>query len=339
MRSSDTVSIGQLGSSGETGELILLDGYSKARQALERKVSCVAPTNLHILLTGESGTGKAYLARQVHQLSLRRAEPMARAVCMNLTPEAVAANFGSSGKKEGDAKFPGTLFLKEISELSNASQSSLLYSLPEGDVPEESEPFGPRVISSTTVDLEQEVRAGRFRGQLYYRLRGVCLRLPALREHKEAVPALAEMFLAKHSALQSRRRPTLDAEDLSRMQEWHWPGNLRELENIIKQMVILNDAKGVLSDHFALAPKEPGERKPVASAQALKMATRAASRHVEEQLILDAFREAPLEPEASGAGLADQLQVVAFEAETNWRRQVRQFVSCAPDVRRGIGQS
>jgi two-component system, NtrC family, response regulator AtoC len=278
-------------SSSETISIARLGGYSKAMQALEQTISRIAPTDLPILLVGETGTGKAYLAHQIHELSSRRAEPMVRTICMRMTPEVVSAHFRSSGKRSGDTKFRGTLFLKEISELNDVSQRSLLYAIPEGDALEGSEPSGPRVISSTTVDLEQEVRAGHFRGQLYYRLRGVCLRLPSLRERKEDVPAMAEHFLAKYSLSQSRPQPKLDAEDLSRLQEWHWPGNILELENVIKQVVVLNDAKNVLAEHFRVAPTEFYGRRPAAGGQALKVATRAASRHVEEQLILDALEK------------------------------------------------
>jgi two-component system, NtrC family, response regulator AtoC len=278
-------------SSSETISIARLGGYSKAMQALEQTISRIAPTDLPILLVGETGTGKAYLAHQIHELSSRRAEPMVRTICMRMTPEVVSAHFRSSGKRSGDTKFRGTLFLKEISELNDVSQRSLLYAIPEGDALEGSEPSGPRVISSTTVDLEQEVRAGRFRGQLYYRLRGVCLRLPSLRERKEDIPAMAEHFLAKYSLSQSRPQPKLDAEDLSRLQEWHWPGNILELENVIKQVVVLNDAKNVLAEHFRVAPTEFYGRRPAAGGQALKVATRAASRHVEEQLILDALEK------------------------------------------------
>lgn len=249
----------------------------------------IAPTNLPILLVGECGTGKAFTAQHIHQLSSRHPEPLVRAICSGLTAEAIAAHFSyPDGKAGNDVTSRGTLFLKEISELSGASQRSLLYSIPEGDSPAGAAFGGPRLISSTTANLEQEVNAGRFRSELYYRLKGACLHLPALRERKEDVPGLAELLLTKHSMLQCRPRPSLDAEDLSLLQEWHWPGNIRELENVIKQIVILNDPKGVLFDLLA-APKEHSAHLPASNGTALKAATRAASRRVEEELILDAL--------------------------------------------------
>jgi two-component system, NtrC family, response regulator AtoC len=250
-------------------------------RALERMMERIAPTNLPILLVGECGTGKAYVAQQIHQMSSRRDEPFARVICSGLAPEAIQAHFA-----EGAG---GTLFLKEVSELSEASQRSLLYSIPEGNVSSGAELEGPRLIASTTVDLEQEVQGGRFRRDLYYRLKGACLHLPALREHQEDVPALAEFLLNKHSKLQGRPRPQLAAEDFALLQEWHWPGNIRELENVIKQIVILGEVKGVLAELPAAGPAERRAPQAAANGLALKAATRAASRRVEEELILDAL--------------------------------------------------
>jgi DNA-binding NtrC family response regulator len=256
---------------------------------LERTIARIAPTNVPILLVGECGTGKAFIAHHIHQLSSRHKEPLVKAICSGLTAEAAAAYFGAGGSKDGDdLTGRGTLFLKEIRELSSASQRSLLYSIPEGDWPAGLDCGGPRLISSTTVDLEEEVSSGRFRSELYYRLKGACLHLPPLRERKEDVTGLTELLLTKHSMLQGQPRPRLDEEDMSLLREWHWPGNIRELENVIKQMVILNDPKSVLGDLLS-APKENRVAQSAANGTALKSATRAASRRVEEQLILDAL--------------------------------------------------
>jgi two-component system, NtrC family, response regulator AtoC len=119
------------------------------------------------------------------------------------------------------------------------------------------------------------------------------LHLPALRERKEDVPALTELLLIKHSTLQSRPLPRLSSEDFSLLQEWHWPGNIRELENVIKQMVIWNDPKSILLDLLAPGREQrlhqPSGHGVSANRSTLKAATRAASRQVEEQLILDAL--------------------------------------------------
>jgi two-component system, NtrC family, response regulator AtoC len=290
LRSSDAGPIGGLRLFTE--DVGLVSGNCEAMRMLERTIERIAPTSLPILLVGECGTGKAYLAQRIHQLSSRQNKPIVKAICSTLTPKGIDVYFGGSGRRGTDEPSEGgTLFLKGINELDSASQRSLLYAMPEGDGPAGAEASGPRLISSTTVDLEQEVSAGQFRGDLYYRLKGACLHVPALRERKEDLPALCEQLLNKHAALQDRPRPNLDREDLLRLQEWHWPGNIRELENTIKQMVILNDAKSVLMD-LAASTKElhrASSNGHAGHGPALKAATRAASRRVEEQLILDAL--------------------------------------------------
>ena len=289
MRPSDATPVSGAETTEANKDFSLPGIHRMSMQTLERTLAGIAPTTIPVLLVGECGTGKAFIAQRIHQLSLRHCEPLVRAICSGLTAESVAPYFNNAAGKKGHGQTGGgTLFLKEISELSSASQRSLLYAIPEGDSPAGADFGGPRLISSTTADLEQEVSAGRFRGELYYRLKGVCLRLPPLREHKEDVPELSERLLTKHSVLQGRPQPSLDSEDLSLLQEWDWPGNIRELENVIKQIVILSDAKSVLSELVA-APKERRSGLPEWNSPALKAATRAASRRVEEQLILDAL--------------------------------------------------
>jgi len=289
LRSLDTTPAGGPELPAANRDFTLPSSHSASMRALERTMARIAPTSIPVLLVGECGTGKAFVAHHIHELSSRHDEPLVKAICSGLTAEAVAGHFGSSADNRGNgATGRGTLFLKEISELSGASQRSLLYSIPEGDPGPGGDFDGLRLISSTTVDLEEEVSAGRFRRELYYRLKGVCLHLPPLRERKEDVPGLSELLLTKHSKLQGRPRPSLDSDDLRLLQEWDWPGNIRELENVIKQIVILNDAKSVLLE-LVEVPKEHRSDVPEWSSPALKAATRAASRRVEEQLILDAL--------------------------------------------------
>jgi two-component system, NtrC family, response regulator AtoC len=270
------------GLSAKNGDFEPLGG-SEAMRTLEQTILRIAPTSLPILLVGESGTGKTHVAQRIHQLSPRCDKPLVKAICSGLTPQAIEMRFAGSGRRDTDEpNLGGTIFLKEISELDSVSQRTLLYALPESD--------GLRLISSTTADLDHEVSTGHFRGDLYYRLKGICLRLPALRERKEDLPALCEQLLNKYALLQDRPRPTLHARDLAILQEWHWPGNIRELENVIKQIVVLNDAKAILMD--LIAAKEsphPVDNGPFGQAPALKVATREASRRVEEQLILEAL--------------------------------------------------
>jgi DNA-binding NtrC family response regulator len=269
-------------------DFFLTGSGSEVMRVLERTLVQIAPTDIPILLVGECGTGKAVAAQYIHQLSPRKRQPFVRAVCSALRADSVEAHFGQHPDKGADSRPEGTLFLKEIAELDSPSQRSLLYALPDGNTPTGSVVTGPRLISSTTSNLEEEVSAGRFRIELYYRMKGACLHLPPLRERKEDVPALAELLLAKHSLLQGRPRPHLSFEDISLLQEWPWPGNIRELENVIKNIVALRDAKSVLAELTATRP-HTRPHSSIEKCQALKAATRAASRKIEQQLILDAL--------------------------------------------------
>jgi two-component system response regulator HupR/HoxA len=253
---------------------------SPSQKVLAISMARIAPTNLPVLLVGESGTGKAFLAHQLHQLSPRHQEPFVTAICSGFVAEAINQHYSAGSC--------GTLFLKEIGDLSGAGQSSLLASIVKCDSEMEGDCGGPRLISSTTIDLEDDAAARRFRRDLYYRLKGVCLHLTPLRERKEDILGLSETLLEKYSILQGKTRPNLDAEDLERLQAWHWPGNIRELDNVIRQIVILNDTKSVLAE-FVIGTQSERKLQRSAGRLTLKGAARQASRKVEEQLILNAL--------------------------------------------------
>jgi two-component system response regulator AtoC len=258
-----------------------ISSKSPVMRAVENTLERIAPTNVPILLVGESGTGKAVVAERLHQLSARCHERFLIMICSDPADhyfEALAAS--------GERPACGTLFLKEISELSTVNQRSLLTSILRHDA----EAAGFRLISSTTANMDEEMAASRFRRDLYYRLKGACLRLPPLRERKEDIPALVDALLRKHAGLQERALPALQAEDYASLQSWHWPGNLRELENVAQQIVILGEPRSVLAEWLAPPKKEePHDRRGKAARVTLKAATRAASRQVEQQLILDAL--------------------------------------------------
>ena len=256
---------------------------SPAMHALELMVAQFAPTNIPLLLIGESGTGKNVLAQQIHQLSPKSRQPLVKVICAFLSGQSLSAHF--NGPSNGDGK-PGTLFLEEISELDHTSQRDLLHSLPPADFTPADDVSGPRLISSTARNLDEEVKAGRFRADLYYQISAGSLRLPSLRQRKEDIPAFVELFLGKYSTLLGRTRPHLDSQDFVLLQGFSWPGNIRELENVVRRIVVMNDPKAVLSQ-LALQMNEcpvsvsPGKSSP------LKMAARAASHRTERQLILE----------------------------------------------------
>ena len=234
-------------------------GKNRAFVDIVKLAETVAPTDSTILITGESGTGKEILARYIHQLSERESGPFVSINCGAL-PETlleselfghVKGSFtGAVRDKDGllVAAGSGTLFLDEIGEMSPALQVKLLRALQEREVVPvgATEPIDidVRVIAATNRDLEQEIRRGTFRSDLYYRLNVITMHLPPLRERPEDVPLLAEHFLQRLAADKNGEgeRLQLSAEASAALQQYDWPGNVRELENALERAGILSAA-------------------------------------------------------------------------------------------------
>ena len=263
-------------------------------RALERTISDIAPTNMSILIIGESGTGKQALARHIHSLSLRRNEPFTKVICGSASAEIPASYFKApaSDHWQSNLQRAGSLFLAEIGELDFVGQRNFLYAIPDNG---DETPNTPRLLSSTSRSLEDEIRAGRFRAELYFRLNGASLRIPPLRQRKQDIAALLEFFLEKHAVLLGKPRPTISAEMTDLLVAYNWPGNIRELENAAKKIVVLGNAEIALADFATVAAElenpssaKPGGIRPV-TASPLKQAARAASHRAERQLILEAL--------------------------------------------------
>jgi DNA-binding NtrC family response regulator len=262
-------------------------GHSPAILALEGMVKEIAPTNIPVILLGESGTGKEVLAQQIHAGSLRASERLAKIACASTD---VAALTNELGLRGGRHTAPGTVILDEIGELDAACQKVLLYALPEGEQAPRPGVISSRIISITSRKLDQEMSAGRFRSELYYRINGVCLRLPPLRERKEDIPVLSEFFLRKHAAQLRRPRVALKGQTIRMLVEHSWPGNVRELENVVKNIVVLGDEELALSALLASPVSSPRSAVVAESGvRSLKAAARAASREAEKELILKAL--------------------------------------------------
>lgn len=280
------------------GNHLMVPGVGPAMRAVQRAMTEIAPTDIAVLLVGESGTGKDVIAAQIHRLSHRSNEPFIKLSCAALTPESLNGNGEALGARNNGApprfSHQGTIFLDELGELDAGCQSKLLSALPDGEPGPHNHRLGARLICSTTRNLEEEMRAGRFREELYYRINGVCLRLPPLRHRKEDIPALLDYFLTTYAAQFARPCPTLSLETQRRLLEYSWPGNIRELENTVKKIVAFGDDGAALADllhaqlvsrpvHSAIdsAFAPPGEGN-----LSLKQAARAASRQAERELIL-----------------------------------------------------
>ncbi|MGA6959565.1 MAG: sigma 54-interacting transcriptional regulator [Candidatus Acidiferrales bacterium] len=265
-------------------------GMCPAMHTLETVVAEIAPTNIPVLVSGESGTGKAMFAQRLHRLSTRSDQQLVNIVCAAMNPAQLSAELGLSagGNGNGHAGTAGTVVFDEISELDLACQRSLLYALPDGDGNLHRGTLGARVISTTSRNLDDEIRAGRFRAELYYRVNGVCLRLPPLRDRREDIPILVEFFLSKHAAQLGRARPSLSPRTLRMLLDHSWPGNIRELENVVKKIVALGDEQLAVAE-LAAAPAPPLLEVREQRGYSLKAAARAASREAERELILKAL--------------------------------------------------
>jgi two-component system, NtrC family, response regulator PilR len=238
-------------------------GRSPAMRALDGMIDKVAPSRTTVLVTGESGTGKELVARSLHQKSPRSKEPFVPVNC-GAIPEGLieselfghmkGAFTGAQGTRSGlfQAASGGSLFLDEIGELPLALQVKLLRAIQERKVravgADQDEEVDVRLIAATNRDLAAEVKAGRFREDLYYRLNVIQLRVPPLRERREDVVLLADHFLRRFEAEHGRGRLDLSREAKRRLDAYDFPGNVRELENLIERAVTLSDGPEVTLD-------------------------------------------------------------------------------------------
>jgi two-component system response regulator HydG len=250
----------------------------KFLEALER-AKMVGPTDTSVLILGESGTGKELIAHSIHRFSARRFKPFVVVNCGTLPANLIESDLfghekgsytGAIAKKEGKFELAdgGTIFLDEIGELPLELQVKFLRVLQEREI----EPVGGRpkkinvrVLAATNKDLEEEVAAGRFRIDLYYRLNVFPLVLAPLRERKEDVPLLADYFLKKYSTEEGKQILGLSKEATEMLIQYDWPGNIRELENTIQRNVVLTNASVI--EHLEI----PVARKDISASQGGKM--------------------------------------------------------------------
>jgi two-component system response regulator AtoC len=268
------------GSSAPVGSAshLFVEGISPSIKAVERIIQELADSDVPVLLLAEPGAGKKATAERIHQLSDRRGQAFDALHCSEL-------NLNSFSDPNSSFAFntDGTLYLEEIAGLSPECQERLLRVFPHAKADGVNATITARLICGTSRDMEAEVRAGRFREDLYYRISGVTLRLPPLRQRKEDIPQLVSFFLAKYAADFDRPVPVLSSQTQQLFADYGWPGNLRELEDAAKAIVVLGDealAMGGLRTLLVKADRTNGER------VSLKEAAKAASREAERELIL-----------------------------------------------------
>ncbi|MGH9409831.1 MAG: sigma-54-dependent transcriptional regulator [Vicinamibacterales bacterium] len=229
-------------------------GESYVIRQLREQVAMAAPTNGRVLIYGENGTGKELVARTVHNLSRRSTGPFIEVNCAAIPEELIESELfghvkgsftGALSDRRGKFELAdsGTLFLDEIADMSVKTQAKVLRALQEQVV----EPVGGtasvrvdvRVIAATNKDLTAEIRAGRFREDLYFRLNVIPIFVPPLRDRSDDVPLLAEYFMAELTREYGRRLKRLDAGAATALRSYRWPGNVRELRNIIERLIIM----------------------------------------------------------------------------------------------------
>jgi len=255
----------QLSGPYEQGGLL---GRSPVMIGLYKEIARVAPTRSTILIAGESGAGKELVARSIHQHSTRSGGSFVAINCGALTETLLEAELfghvrgsftGAIGDRKGlwEEAAGGTLFLDEVGETSPSFQVKLLRALQEGEIrrvgSSRATQVDARILAATNRNLEQEVKAGKFREDLYYRLSVVTLRVPALRERRTDIPLLAERFLATVIDREGHGPLTLSEETIRTLVAYNWPGNVRELESAIEYAVL--HARG-----HAIAPEDLPEK-------------------------------------------------------------------------------
>ena len=281
---------------------------SSSMQAIRSVIESVADTDATILLRGETGSGKDFIARAIHARSARCHGPFVKVNCAALPSGLLESELfghergaftGAHRRRLGQFEYAnhGTIYLDEVAEIPTAFQAKLLHILQDlrfarvgghGSIE-----IDTRVIAATNRNLEVALARGEFREDLYYRLNVVELHIPPLRGRRDDIPRLAALFLARFNGEYGRQKQQLSAETLARLNEHVWPGNIRELENVIRRMVLLTDGEQAFeaqlrgsNGHAAL----PGAAAPGPAAmvtESLRETARRAAREAEGKALVE----------------------------------------------------
>lgn len=277
-------------------------GASERIARLKQQIAQAAPTNGWVLITGENGTGKELVARQIHLQSRRVAEPFVEVNCAAIPEELIESELfghekgaftGAIARKLGKFELAhrGTLFLDEIADMSLKTQAKVLRVLQEskfervgGNEPIE---VDVRVIAATNKDLEKEIAAGSFREDLYYRLAVIPFHVPALRERSEDIPVLARAFVAEFCTEAGAKIKALAPRALEVLQGYSWPGNVRELRNLMERLVLMTPGARIQPDDLPDSMRGAAPREDAGPTATLEDARRA----FEREFLLAKLRE------------------------------------------------
>src|SRR3989441_7368240 len=286
---------------GEIPPDAVVFGRSEGMQELRQRLDKVAGANVPVLIQGESGTGKDIVARMIHLLSPWKSGPFVKVNCPAIPGTLLESELfgyekgaftGAYGMKPGRVELAhrGTLFLDEIAELEPAIQAKLLQLLQDGQFcrigAQGERQVEARVVCATNRQLQQAVQSGALRQDLFYRINVVTIQLPPLRERREDIPMLANYFLETCSKKYSCQVRPLSNRLLGSLQKYQWPGNIRELENLVRRYVILGPREGMIDalasgDSNYLDPEIPRD-----GVIPLKKVVRQAVKQLERKIIL-----------------------------------------------------
>lgn len=282
----------------------LVFGQSEAMQAVRQKVEKVAGASVPVLIRGENGTGKEVIARLIHARSPWAFGPFVKVNCPAIPGTLMESELfgyqkgaftGANDTKPGRVEMAqhGTLFLDEIAELDPSLQAKLLQLLQDGQFcpvgGQEDKKVDARIICATNRNLEEEIRKGTFRQDLFYRINVVSIQVPSLRERAADIPLICDSLRQIYSERFERATQPFSARKLQVLQRYHWPGNIRELENLIKRYVILG-SEDVITLQTSESSGAPENSEGVTSNMlSLKKATREAVRELEGKIIVKAL--------------------------------------------------
>ena len=279
-------------------------GQTPAMRDVRQKLERVAGANLSVLITGESGTGKDIIARLLHLYSPWGSGPYVKVNCPAIPGTLLESELfgyergaftGANNTKPGRVEMAhrGTLFLDEIAELDGMLQAKLLQLLQDGQFSrigaQEDKKVEVRVVCATNRELHEEIEQGNFRADLFYRIATMTIHLPPLRERAVDLPLISDYLLQYYNERLNGRAPMVRPALMAKMQRYSWPGNIRQLENLVKRYVVMGTEDVILSELL-----EPNERDPVESLMmdgpvSLKKLTRQTVRKLEARIILNAL--------------------------------------------------
>jgi two-component system nitrogen regulation response regulator NtrX len=282
-------------------------GESYAIGQLREQVAMAAPTNGRVLIYGENGTGKELVARTIHALSRRRNAAFVEVNCAAIPEDLIESELfghvrgaftGAVADRRGRFELAdgGTIFLDEIGDMSVKTQAKVLRVLQEQTM----EPVGgttsvrvdARVLAATNKDLQSEIRAGRFREDLYFRLNVIPIFVPALRDRREDIALLAEHFMAGFAREYGRRMKKFEPGAIAVLQQYGWPGNVRELRNVVERLMIMSAGDSIGAVDVAFLDRSGPAREPLDAAEPVERLTLYEARdHFERDLILRTLAE------------------------------------------------